>query len=116
MELQEFVKTTLVQITNGIIEAQKELKETGCIINPGGNDRFVESSRKGYVNEHRKIEKIKMNVVLSISDSEESSAKLGVAKIFHAGIDSGETKSNQNTTSIEFTVPIQFPVMDETKS
>ena len=34
MELKEYIAETLVQITNGIIEAQKQLKGVDVIVNP----------------------------------------------------------------------------------
>lgn len=34
MELKDYIAETLVQITNGIIEAQKRLQDSDVIINP----------------------------------------------------------------------------------
>ena len=34
MELQEFVKETLLQITIGVKEAQEAVKEYGAVVNP----------------------------------------------------------------------------------
>ena len=34
MDLKDFVKETLVQITEGVKEAQEECKKSGCRINP----------------------------------------------------------------------------------
>ena len=36
MELKEFIKTTLTQISQGIIEAQDEMEGNDMIINPAG--------------------------------------------------------------------------------
>ena len=36
MELKDFVKNTLVQIVDGVIEAEKELEEKGATVNPVG--------------------------------------------------------------------------------
>ena len=36
MELKDFIKETLVQITNGVVEAQNIINGTGCYINPEG--------------------------------------------------------------------------------
>ena len=64
MELQEFIKETLVQITNGVIEAQKEIKETGGLINPKSwtKDLLSSSSSDNHLNT---IQKVKMNVVVN---------------------------------------------------
>ncbi len=114
MELQEFIKNTLVQITNGVIDAQNELKGTGCIINPesfhSGNEIKI-----GYKNEYRSIQKIKMNVVVNVTENSGSKSGIGVAKIIKAGIDSEESVSNGKVTSLEFEIPVAFPVMSEIK-
>lgn len=36
MELREFIKSTIIEISEGINEAQKELKDSGVIVNPSG--------------------------------------------------------------------------------
>lgn len=115
MELQEFIKTTLVQITNGVIEAQKELNESGCLINPEGFTMEGGQIRKGYKNEYRAIQKIKMNVILSVSENEGSKKGIGVAKVINAGLNSEQSSSNNKQTSIEFEIPVAFPVMEHTK-
>lgn len=112
MELQDFIKDTLVQIATGVIEAQKQLKETDCLINPEGYSLEHGNIRKGYDKEYRSVQKVKMNVVLSITESTESKSGIGVAKIVQAGINSQETNSNNKVTSIEFEVPIAFPVTE----
>ena len=40
MELKDFVKETLVQITEGVKEAQEECRKNGCRINPGFPSTF----------------------------------------------------------------------------
>lgn len=114
MELQEFIKNTLVQITNGVIDAQNELKDTGCLINPKGltiDGNVVENSNAK--NKSRSIEKIKMNVVLEINESEGASKGIGVAKVLNAGINTEKASSNSQVTSVEFEIPIAFPVSYE---
>jgi len=113
MELQEFIKNTLVQITNGVIEAQNELKDTGCLINPMSYNASADANIivEGVKNKARLIQKIKMNVVLDISKSKNSKSGIGVAKVIKAGIEADETSTNKNVTSVEFEIPISFPVM-----
>jgi hypothetical protein len=114
MELQEFIKNTLVQITNGVIDAQNELKDTGCLINPMSYTTAVDKNMiiKGVQNTARMIQTIKMNVVLDVSKSNNSKSGIGVAKVIKAGIESDETTINKNVTSIEFEIPVAFPVME----
>lgn len=115
MELQEFIKTTLVQITNGVIEAQKELKESGCLINPEGFTMEGGQIKRGYENHYRAIQKVKMNVVLNVMENAGTKSGIGVAKIINAGLNSEKSSSNNQQTTIEFEIPIAFPVMEHKK-
>ena len=115
MELQEFITSTLVQITKGVTEAQMELKESGCLINPEGYTMEGGQIKKGYKNEYRAIQKIKMNVLLTVSENEGSKKGIGVAKILTAGFNTENSTSNNKQTSVEFEIPIAFPVMEDKK-
>jgi hypothetical protein len=114
MELQEFIKNTLVQITNGVIDAQKELKDSGCLINPMCYTSQIDKKLiiDGVRNTGRMIQVVKMNVVLDVSNSSNSKSGIGVAKVIKAGIESDETTSKKDVTSMEFEIPISFPIMN----
>lgn len=112
MELQEFIKETLVQITQGVIDAQQELKDSGCLINPNGN-RASEAQIQLVPNTtFRSIQKVKMNVALTVSESSGNKKGIGVAKVFHAGINSEHEALNEKITSISFEIPIALPVAE----
>ena len=57
MQLDEFIKASLVQIANGVSEAGKELEGTGALVNP----RNVAASGKetfniyGYISESQTL-------------------------------------------------------------
>ncbi len=111
MELQEFIKNTIVQITNGIIDAQNELKDTECLINPMGYSSDSNNIYEGVKNTSRSIQKIKMNIVLDVTNSSGSKSGIGVARVIKAGIDNSESASHKEMTTVEFEIPISFPVM-----
>lgn len=115
MELQEFITETLTQIVNGVVDAQKNLKDTGCIINPYGyafdkEHKFTEI--KGGQYKARAIQRVKMNIVLSVMESKDKASKIGVANILHAGFGTDKSKENSQMNSIEFEIPIALPVME----
>jgi hypothetical protein len=111
MELQEFIKQTLVQITKGITDAQNELKDTECLINPMGYSSASNQIIEGVQNNSRSIQKIKMNIVLDVTNSSGSNSGIGVSRIIKAGIDNTESKNEKEVTTVEFEIPISFPVM-----
>ncbi len=115
MELQEFIKNTLVQITTGVIEAQNELKDTGCLINPEGFTMQGGQIKQGYKNEYRAIQTVKMNIAVSVSENSGTQKGIGVVNFIKAGISSDDNVSNERITTLEFEVPIALPVMNVEK-
>ncbi len=118
MELKEFIKETLVQISMGVLEAQNELKDTGCIINPLG---FQTSSgnpiiKNGVSNDYRLIQQIKMSVAVNVTEQSGSKQGIGiVASIIQAGSNQAQEDINSKTNRIEFEIPISLPVMNQKK-
>jgi hypothetical protein len=112
MELQEFIKNTLVQITNGVIDAQKELIDSGCLLNPEGFTMQGGQIKQGYKNEYRAIQSVKMNVILEVNESEGSTKGIGVAKVLSAGYNSDKLHSNSQFTSVAFEIPLALPIME----
>lgn len=112
MELKEFIKETLVQITNGVIEAQDIIKDTGCYINPEGF-HSGEQVRTGYNKEYRHVQKVKLSIAISVIENNEKKAGLGVVSgILSAGASTKNNDSNSVTNRIEFDIPISLPIMD----
>lgn len=115
MELQEFIKNTLIQITNGVIEAQNELKDTGCLIIPEGFTLQGGQIKQGYKNEYRAIQTVKMNIAVSVSENSGTQKGIGVVNVFKAGISSDDKVGNEKITNLEFEIPIALPVMNDKK-
>jgi hypothetical protein len=115
MELKDFIKETLVQITNGVVEAQDLIKDTGCYINPEG---YYENGqvRTGFDKEYRSIQKVRMSIAINVIENQQTKAGLGVVSaILTAGASATNTDSNSVTNRIEFEIPISLPVMDVSK-
>ncbi len=113
MELQNFITETLTQIVNGVIDAQKELKDTGCLINPYVHDKehtYTTNDGRGI---NRAVQKVKMNVVLSVSENKEKNSKIGVFKVIEAGVGKESATQNSQMTTLEFEIPIALPVMEK---
>ena len=112
MELQTFIKETLVQIANGLIEAQNELKEKDFYINPMAfNDKDL--AKSGYENKFRKFQTIKIKTLVTVNDDTTKEAGAGAKlSIFKAGVGIEESKSNSSATELEFEVPVSFPVSE----
>ena len=89
MELRDFISETLIQIVQGINDAQKALKETECVINP----RNIEQGDYA-----KAIIKNKAHVVQDVS--------------FNIALTSTSSDGNTSNTNISFSVPVVFPPVD----
>jgi hypothetical protein len=98
MELREFVKDTLLAITEGILEAQKEVPSPETQFGSGsailGKERIVE-----------------FDVALAETESTEKGGKIGVAFPILGQVTGGADKSTgtTSTTRIKFEVPVIYP-------
>lgn len=120
MELKEFVKASLCQIAEGILEASEALKQTNAIVNP--NNIIVNSEqsqaygrtrppREGIAPpDSRIVEKVEFDVAISVQEGTATNAGLKVA-IMSVGLGAGgESKSNSGYESrIKFSIPMVFP-------
>lgn len=77
MELKDFIKETLIQIVQGIGEAQEELKDTDCAINP----RDIKSEDYTTVilkNKRHVVQDVDFNIALTNTSNSEDKAGIGV--------------------------------------
>ena len=117
MELKDYISETLVQISEGIIDAMKKLEGSGVIINP--NTTFYSDGQFwiGKQNEHgpveRWVQQVEMNVTTTVVESTEGNggAKINVG-ILNVGAGLKENGSEQNTNSVKFTIPVCLPCTD----
>jgi hypothetical protein len=108
MELKDFVRDTLLDIVQGVREAQEKCMGTGAIISPRSGQ--VESS---YI---RRPQVVSFNVVLGGEESENGVSGLKVSFPqfgFQIGKESGEKQKNSEQTTVSFTVPVYFPIQEK---
>ena len=109
MELKEFIKTAITDITNAISELQTELNN-GTIINPslGWGDYGTEILVNG---KSAPIERLKFDVAVTASDQSgtDGTAKVGIS-IFGANIGTESTSTIENVSRLTFSIPIVYPL------
>lgn len=109
MELKEFVKETLLQIIQGVKEAQEEAPKFGAAVNPGeivgSNLQLASVNGEGCT-----VQNIEFEVGLTTSNAETAKSGIGVML---GGIGAGTNKSaneqQSSATKIKFTVPLVLP-------
>lgn len=112
MELKDFISGTLIQIIEGVSEAQNYAAENNTKVNPpnltlikaGSNDIYCDTSNSKYA------QIVDFDVAITTSD--ESSGKAGIG-IFVGPVGiGGQTKSDQSNSSVsklKFSVPVLLP-------
>jgi hypothetical protein len=118
MDLKDFVKESLVQISSGIIEANAALDSTGAMINPQhitvntGNSQSYGRTGQPHTahGDSRIAEKVEFDVAVLAEQGEQAKAgiKLSVASIgLGAGV--GTDKTDRSESRIKFVIPVVFP-------
>lgn len=118
MDLKEFIKESIVQIAQGIEEANKELEESPAMVNPmhvvansDSAQAYARTKKPSHDNPGiRIVEKVEFDVAVVAETGEggKVGAKLSIASI---GIGAqGETKSmNKSESRIKFSIPMVYP-------
>lgn len=121
MDLREFVKESLIQISKGIADANEELKDTGAMINPLHVIVNTENSQAygrtgasaNQPSNSRVVEKVEFDVAVVAEEGTQTKAgiKLSVASM---GLNAGgqSNASDRSESRIKFTIPVVFPGVD----
>jgi len=112
MELKDFVTETLVQIAEGIEEAQKRLheKNSEAII----NTNMTQSSRGHLVTggSNKPVEMVEFDVAILANEGTATKAGVGLTVASLLKLDAGgQSKQSKGTESrIKFKIPMSYPM------
>lgn len=111
MELKEFIKTALSDITNAVSELQAEL-QNGAIVSPSVPNPIanvtVIDPQDDKIN--RPISKIDFDVAITVgsTDNIEAGGKVGI-QIFSAKLGGNNENHTDNVSRITFSIPVVLP-------
>ena len=118
MDLKDFVKESLVQISYGINDANSELSGTGAIITPlnvivnsENSQAYGRTGQPHSPHENsRVVERGEFDVAVAAEQGEQTNGgiKLAIATI-GLGVGGQSDKSNRSESRIKFTIPVVFP-------
>lgn len=113
MELKEFIKEALVQISEGIEAAQTEVRDCGGFVNPAhrASTKTSDTSHFGAVGNGKNIFLVDFDVSISVVEGTETDAqaKLNVASLLSLGAGGKSEQNSTATNKISFKVPIALP-------
>ena len=108
MELKEFIKTAITDITEAVSELQDELKN-GTIVNPSltqgehGKSLVVD-------NEVRMMERLNFDIAVTATEATElnGNAKAGIS-VFGAKVGAENKERTENVSRLTFSLPLVLP-------
>lgn len=111
MDLKDFIKNTLIQIVDGVLEAEKELEAKGATINPiGGYFDQKQVGGRTWSFKDGVAEVVDFDVALTNSEKEGTSAGIGVLLgSINLGAKGASEEVVTSVTRIKFSVPILLP-------
>ena len=99
MELRKFVATSLLDIMNGVADAQAETPPNTIVPKTNTSAEFAKSGLTQF-------QVVEMNVLVRIEDTAETSGKISVWSSGVGG--SSATQAGQETT-LSFKIPVRYP-------
>lgn len=104
MELKEYIKETLTQIIDGVIESQKEMKDRGALIAPEG---YVFKG-KGSFGDLTCVESVDFEVAVEVKEgmNAKGGLKTSVIEVFV-----GKSDDKGNSNKVSFSIPVVYPRM-----
>jgi len=105
MEVKEFIKETVSQILDSVCELNDTYAEKGASV-----ASFSEYSYKGIWSSHY-VADVDFDIALEVVKDNESvgGGRLSVASIISGGGEKSFKHTDQVTSKVHFTLPIQFP-------
>lgn len=113
MDLKDFVRETLVQITEGVKEAQDECKQAGGLVNPMLNVKVCNNEK--YRHDDSDYPATSVNFKIGLTESNNKGDKTGVGVFLgkvSLGKEGSKTYETQSVTSVEFSVTVVFPYIN----
>ncbi|MDN3617477.1 hypothetical protein ACFFUS_20390 [Vibrio gallaecicus] len=103
MELDRFVSQTLLMISKGVSDAQKQSSEYGCAINakPNGGTFTNEHSKNG-----TRMQEVEFDVAVITEDTSNGEGKISVMGF--ASVNGGNNSKETLSSRVAFKVPISF--------
>lgn len=107
MQLDEFVKNSLVQIAKGVSDAGKKVFELGGSVNP--QDNAIVGGSKVPIDVQPSNIDFDVAVIVTDSGSSEAGGQLKIASLVSFGGKMENAESYQQTSRIKFSIPMRLP-------
>ena len=107
MELQEFIRSVLVQIVRGVEHAQLDLKDSQATINPEGISAQIALEQGKQTPSFGSVE---FEVAVEVKNQTEQSGGAGIqVAVFKMGVDGKKLEIESHVSKLRFGIPIHLP-------
>ena len=112
MELKEFIKAAITDITDAISELQSEIGGDAIVSPPMPSPIALKTLKQDGRN--RLISDIDFNVAITVGsiDSMEGNAGAGVLQVFSAKVNAGNESKSEKVSRISFSIPVIYPTAE----
>ena len=108
MELKEFISNTLVQLVEGIADAQDKANKVGALINPAG----LQAPKVGTTMTHNgeRLEEVEFDLALTVDEGKGNKGRISIHSAA-VNIGTAEQSESRNTAvnHVRFRVAVLFP-------
>jgi hypothetical protein len=117
MDLKDFITQSLVQIANGIIEANEQLAGTTAVVNPANIQAYSNEAKaygrlnKAFSEKDALVELVEFDVAVTTESGTQTGGglKISIASI-GVGAEGKSTGAQSRESRIKFNIPMVYPV------
>lgn len=121
MKLRDFVSTTLLDIVQGVEQAQAELVRSKAEVNPRLNKIFPiagtgsnTNQGLGWTENNALVSVVQFNVVVTTEEKKSTEGTIGAVVVaFGLSARGSSAKAESEMTRIQFSVPVKLPSAKE---
>lgn len=114
MDLRDFVAETLIQIADGVIQAQEKAAKIGARVNPkliGGADHAAQHGFLAASGTPAQI--VQFDVALTVKEGSGTKGGIGIfAGAVTLGSSGQSNAENSSVSRVKFSVPLSLPELD----
>jgi hypothetical protein len=112
LQLQEFVAESLAQIINGVVNAQRALKDSGGQVNPKLHSLPASQDVYGVVREPdlQPVQLVEFDVAVNAIETKGSKSGIGVlVAAVGLGMEAQSGRSSGSESRLKFKIPVMLP-------
>ena len=114
MDISEFIKETIKEVSDGVFQASIHCSQSGVIVNPtitvGENGEYYIPVKPSSVAMQRRVQKIDFDIAVEVIESEETGGEGGVSlHVFTVKGNLTNKMINSTINRVSFSIPICLP-------